>query len=448
MVESLFFILICSLGMNVYPALNIAAVLAFGPFYLLAGRHHRNPCPSADPRRWLWAAYCYWIVSYFLTTGSLTNFFSFDFLRRDGAIFFAYLPLLLICEYGLQPERIRELLNMYLSIMGVLAVIGAVQFAAVSGIIPDFVSFLPDSLVMVRQAGASGLEFHALIDAHNAAGGAYAIASLMALAMLLFSGTKPRILSWPTLWFSLALVGLALTKSRGAYLAFCAAALLVFFHKKDDFKRAVKPLFLVVLPLFYFLVQQAEVATRVNAISAGDSDPNVIDRFELWSRAVGFIASSPLFGIGFGRFNDDNLQFYGIPHFLYLAFGGKINNDNSHAHNSFLHFAAEGGLVGLALMLGIWLAVYRWAKWSESQFPEGMFPFALARGIRACVLLECFLSFTEHMMNSAVTTVTIFALFGLLRNAVQQRDRWLLLQARLLTRARKSMMGNVLDAHT
>lgn len=442
----LYTLLIGSLIMNLYPVVNIIIVLAFVPLYLRYGFGQKNPCPIANPTKWLLWAYLYSLLSYFLITSDVANFFSFDFLRRDGAVFFAYLPLLIVGAYGLKMEQVQKLVNIYLSWMAALAVFGAAQFGARLGLLPDFLGLLPEPLTMVHDSATAGTEFHALISAHNAAGGAYAIASVLALAMLLFVGDKPKIRTWPTVWFGLNFMGLALTGSRGSYVAFCGALLLVFLRSKTDLKRAVKPLILVFIPVLFLLAQQSQLTSRVSAIGAGEADPNIVVRLIMWPRAINDFIASPVTGIGFGRFNDDNLKFYGIPNFIYVATRGEIVNSDAHAHNSFLHYAAEGGIIGLVLMVGIWVSVYRWAKWAQSRFEYGTFGYALARALCACVILESIMSMTDHMMNSAVTTIAIFTLFGLLRNAVQACDDRLAAPARAFSTSTVTG-GDIAEAH-
>jgi O-antigen ligase len=417
-VEFLFLALICSLIMNVYPAVNILIIVAFGLLYLLYGRRHKNPCPVADPSKWVLLACGYWIASYLMTTAPLENFFSFDFLRRDGNLFFAYLPLIWIGSFGLSLRQVQKLVRMYLGLMSSIAAIGAIQFAAGVGILPNFLPLIPDSLTMVHPGETTGLEFHALIQAHNAAGGTYAIASLVALGLILFSEKRPRIASWPTAWLALNLLGLAMTKSRGSYLGFCVAAAVMSMGSSVDLKRAIKPLTIIVVPLVLSVLFIPGIMDRVIAIGAGDADSNIVVRLEMWPKALNDIIASPIVGIGFGRFNDDNPEFWGIPNLFYIATKADIENNDGHAHNSFLHFAAEGGVIGLALMCAIWLSVYRWAKWAASRLPVGTFGYALARAISAAVIVECLISMTDHMMASAVTTIAIFTLFGLLKNLV------------------------------
>lgn len=419
MIQLLFFLLMCTLVSNLAPLVNVAVILAFIPLYFLA-RPEVLTVPAgqpAHPEIWLKAAYCYWISSYFLFTGSISNFLSFEFLRRDGAILFGYLPLFLFCEYGLDREFVRRLVSIFLSLMAAVALLGAVQFADAVGILSS--GWLPMPVQFGHSSAPAGHVFYGLFQAHNAAGAVYAIAALLSLAVLVFDNDgKPRVFALPTCWTALNLLGLAMTKSRGAYVGVAIATLVMLFDRLIDVRRAGRPLLLIIVPLLTALVLQPDIATRMSSITSGEEDPNVVERLAYWSRAITYIQQSPIVGVGFGRYNDEALQFWGVPGVFYPAVGGEIVNDDKHAHNSYLHFLAEGGIVGLALMVEVWISVFRWARWAGRICGDVGVGQALARTVQASVVLLFWLSLTEHQMNSAATTIVIFALFGLMRNLV------------------------------
>ena len=161
---------------------------------------------------------------------------------------------------------------------------------------------------MVSSGDTSGLEFHALIQAHTRP--VVRTQSRRLLRYLCFFSPKSvrgSPVSWAAVWVALTLIGLAMTKSRGSYLGFVGASALLFIRNKADFKRALKPLAIVVIPLIVGALMIPEVMTRVIAIGAGEADPNILIRLEMWPKAIGYFLDSPVVGIGFGRFNDENL---------------------------------------------------------------------------------------------------------------------------------------------
>lgn len=416
-------LMVASLVGNVFPAFNIAAIFSLFPLYLVNKESRRETLFDYGPvtaRRFLLAGYLYWTGSYLITGAPIGNFFSFEFLRFDGALFIAYIPLLLVIDLELDPQFVRWLIGLFLTGMSLVALLGLAEFVDAT-LIPLGLSRLPESLQLIHNASLSADIFHGFFRAHNAAGAIYAMAALLAFALL--AGRKrPSLLSWPAFWLATTVTGLILTQSRTAYVAFVAAILLSFFLRRGSFKRALKYGGPILVPLLACLLIQPTVTHRTEAVSDLD-DPNIVMRFAYYQRAIDEFTLSPIFGTGFARYNDQLKIYSGIPHFIYFATGGSVENDDLHAHNSYLHFLAEGGIVGLALMLGVWIATFRWVGKQKQIFEAGSFGHCLAQGIQACIVLEFFMSFTEHMMGTAVTSLTIFTMVCLLLNLVGWKYR-------------------------
>jgi len=416
-VTKLFLILVLiSLTENRLPWLNVAAVLLFVPLYLLSQSNQASNVDSV-PRatlRWVKAAYVFWLFSYLLTRAPISNLFSFEFLRRDGALFFAYLPLIIICNYSLDRKFLQQAVAAYLSVMSGVAVLGALAYLEALGNISISTAILPENLQVVFNSATAGYEFHGLYEAHNAAGAVYGLAACLSLCLLVFSEHR-KIWSLPRFWFSATFVGLMLSKSRTSYIAFAATALMFLVMKSGHRRTMLKIMIFLLLPLTYFLVAQSDVLQRAQAVDDND-DPNIVSRWVGFERAVDDFITSPIIGIGLGRYNDDYLTFSGTEHVVYVATGGQVINESSHAHNSYLHFLAEGGVIGFGLMMAIWISAYRWTRRIRAHFSENTFPYALAAGVQACIIYEFCISFTEHSMGTAVTSLTIFTMFGVLRN--------------------------------
>ena len=272
---------------------------------------------------------------------------SFDFLRFDGALFIAYLPLLLVTDVRLDPLFIRRIVGVFLTIMSVVALVGMAGFF--NGTIGSLLlSRLPESVQFLHDASLSSDIFQGFFRAHNAAGGVYAMATLIAFSLLVLD-KNPTFRSVPTFWVACNFVGLVLTQSRTGYLGFVGALLLVLFRRRETRRNAFKYSVLILVPLYYLLQVQPVVNQRTEAVSDLE-DPNVVMRFLYYQRAFDDFVQSPIIGTGFGRFNDDLKGFVGIPNLVYVATSGQSLNDDLHAHNSYLHFLAEGGIIGMGLM--------------------------------------------------------------------------------------------------
>ncbi len=409
-------LLVISLTGNLFPAINVAAILGLLLLYIV----HRKTEPAKldlapqRARQFLIYAYVFWLTSYLLTGVPLGNLFSYEFLRFDGALLVAYLPLLAFADYSLDEKFVRRAVELFLTLMSLVAVLGAAEFADAVGV-PLGLSNLPDQLQLVSFAPSPPqYVFQAMFYSHNAAGAVYALAACIALSLLLHT-EKVKVFSLPAFWFGATFTGLALSKSRTAYAAFLATSLFAFLYARKQTKKVLKIAVLIVLPLAAFFLTQPEVSQRVEAVTDTE-DANVVGRFLYFQRALEDFSLSPVIGIGFGRYNDDSLAFSGIPGFVYIATSGEVINNGEHSHNSYLHFLAEGGVAGLLLMVGMWFSTYRWAERIQTRFPEFTFGHAFARAIQTCVILECFISFTEHSMGTAVTSLTVFTMVGLLYN--------------------------------
>jgi hypothetical protein len=416
-------LLVVSLAGNIFPAFNIVAISGLVPMYLISRDSVETAGHGYDPslaRKCLLAAYVYWVSSYICTGAPVGNFFSFDFLRFDGALLIAYLPLLLGSDTRLDPLFIRRSIGLFLNIMSAVALLGLAEFVD-STVSPLGLSKLPEPLQLIHNASLSSGIFHGFFRAHNAAGAIYSIAALISFALLV-RGTNPSLLSWPAFWFATNVIGIVLTQSRTAYVAFLATLCIMFFRQRTFFKTAFKYGCPILVPLLYLLLVQPAVTHRAQEVSDLE-DPNIVTRFVYYQRAIEDFTLSPIVGTGFGRFNDQLKIYSGIPNLLYFATGGSSVNDDSHAHNSYLHFLAEGGIVGLLLMLSVWIATFRWLGGQKNIFEEGSFGRCLALGLQACIVLEFFMSFTEHMMGTACSPLTIFTLVGLFLNLVGWKYR-------------------------
>jgi len=91
----------------------------------------------------------------------------------------------------------------------------------------------------------------------------------------------------------------------------------------------------------------------------GGVESNILSRLILWAYAVRKFGESPLVGIGFGRYNDFSKRYAGRPGLVHVAVAGDRQTNVFNAHNMYLHQAAETGLVGLALLGALWIAMFR-----------------------------------------------------------------------------------------
>jgi putative inorganic carbon (hco3(-)) transporter len=163
---------------------------------------------------------------------------------------------------------------------------------------------------------------------------------------------------WRVFWIpviAMFMAAIALTKSRGGFIAFLAAV-FVFLISRFGIKRTL-PLGFFVLPVLFFLFagRQTDISTQQETAQ---------DRIHLWSTGLEFFKSAPIFGIGMNQFAE---------------------RARLVAHNSYLHCFAELGFIGGTLFLSmfVYALVYLWKlgklkPYMQSEPLERFRPYLLA----------------------------------------------------------------------
>lgn len=413
-------LLVLSLTTNLFPMFNVVAILGLFPLRLFWGT---SPTPDRrlGPRsaiHFLLAAYTFWVMSYLLTTAPLSNLISFDFLRFDGALFIGYLPLLLLGDVGLRPSVAYRLIWTYVGVLaGVVILLPLIPLVLLG---PSKMMTL-NTLFDFGPLDQISTLFNGLYRGHMSAGNQYAMATLIVICFLLRPG-KGKFFSRAALILIGLLAGLLLAQARTAYVAFAATLLVQFGRQKAFFKPMRKLGVFGLVFITCFSLWNPSVISRFAAI-ANFQEANVATRFENFKEAARDFALSPVIGIGLGRYNDTGKTFTGIPNLVYIATGGQVVNQDIQTHNSYLRFLAEGGVVGLFLMLGIWAETYRWAGRLRRQFEETSSAAALCEAVQSAVLMTFFSSFTGTPMLLASTPLLVFTMVGLLRNVASYESR-------------------------
>ena len=154
-----------------------------------------------------------------------------------------------------------------------------------------------------------------------------------------FSGRRSAAKILARISLLLSAAGLLVTFSRGAYLALGAIAIVMCIA---NIRRLV-PILTVLCSVVMLMPDSvyARLATMGNS-----TDVAIIERFELWGIAMQLFLQAPLFGHGMGvGATFDALREAGFY--------------NSHMHNILLQMLAEGGIVGLCLLLFIIWKLFR-----------------------------------------------------------------------------------------
>lgn len=175
---------------------------------------------------------------------------------------------------------------------------------------------------------------------------------------------------WPrSSWLALGAVGVIAsgvlaTGSRGSLLAAGLAGGTIFvgsaqFSRRDGLVAvAVGALTVAVGTILVWLTAPALVGRFL-------STENLEGRFHLWETALEAFASSPLFGIGYGQYQE----------YLVAEGGREIGS-----HNTYLLVASELGVVGVVPLLALLGSVFRDGLRALAREPKALFLLAFVVG--------------------------------------------------------------------
>jgi putative inorganic carbon (hco3(-)) transporter len=199
-----------------------------------------------------------------------------------------------------------------------------------------------------------------------------------------------------------AMVGLALTYSRGAWIG-TAVGLLVLLPILRRGWLAVG------LALTTAMVTTAgNVLVRAESVATPGQDTAYTSRVEIWQTSLGLLAEHPLRGVGLGNFG----QAYGdlmVPNLPLLADTLLIPEE---AHNLFLNLAVEVGLVGVGAFAWL-LAVGFLRTWQVRRSADRrvkIWSAGLAAGLVALLIHTT----VDVLVYQGFTAILLFTYLGML----------------------------------
>jgi len=345
--------------------------------------------------------YIYLILSYFATQQTLKNFFSYNFLKNDGNFFFCYLPFFI---FSVPFFNYKKVLNIFYSIIFFIF-----SFFAIFGIFEYLTKF---SKFTLQYNSGAGYMFVALNFAHNATGSVYAVVSIFALVFFLKEKTKKYKILYAII-FIICVFGLFITKSRGSYVGFIAGLIFVLwmhFRSIKKFFISILIFFIASIPFIFITNVYKRIFQIFTSFRGGTDAYTTITRLELWKKAWYLFSKSPIFGIGFGRYNDiEQINYYrlqGIPGIITFYNDKNFIFNTSHAHNSYLQFLSETGIVGLFLILFFWFICYRTILKAYILSDNEYFKKFYLVGMASIVILFI-LAFTENYFSATTIMICI-----------------------------------------
>ena len=352
--------------------------------------------------------YIYFIISYFYSGQLASSFTDYDFLKKDGNFFFCYLSFFML---AIPFFNYKKTLNLFFNFLFITFSLFSLYgiFELLSG---------KTSIMIQTDPGGAGTMFTALNFAHNATGSVYAVVSLFALIFLLQTSKKKLKILY-SIVLAICLAGLFLTKSRGSYIGFAVALVPVLWMNYRSVKKFLITILILVfasLPLIFLTGVYKRILQIFKFSLDIETAYTTVSRVELWEKAWYLFSRSPIFGIGFGRFNDiESVNYYRLNGYLgtlSLYTDSNFVFSFSTAHNSYLHILAETGIVGLGLLILFWVLCYR-IIYKAYNFSTNLYYKRIYLSALASIIALFVLSFTENYMSSTTIMICVSMLTSL-----------------------------------
>lgn len=404
------------------------SAIGFVPIVLCAWRFFGRTYPAFVTALVAFAAYA--LLSTLLYDPA--SLLQFDFYRRDGNLFVSYAPILAGCTY-VHRWDLNKLLKYFFVF-------------AVAANLPPYLLYLAQYGPLAPLTNASAT-FGSYFIARNAAGGFLAMLFCLGVACYLQQRSKLLLM---LLAFNAAM--LLSTYSRGSFIGVAALAPYMLLGRK---RWMLAGMVVVIIAASLAVAMQHTVPSTDYlgypfAVHNNDPKAGTLDiRYEwLWPRALAYFRQSPLFGLGFGSFDDHIsmvVDYFGV---VGVPLGAGVVHSDSHAHNSYLNTLAELGIVGLVLLLRFFWELVGWAQnGADSALKEGgrnYIAFAFIELSAVCLLA---MSYSEHRLTTPSNVLIMSLVASLLlasraSDAVSARVSRPLPHARRVDEGRRRVAGN------
>lgn len=151
-----------------------------------------------------------------------------------------------------------------------------------------------------------------------------------------------------------SLLAFVYLNTRGAWLALFPVLIFIILYYVQTWKKKIAIISCMCLLLGAGIMASPTFSSRVQSISNSDGkQQSVNERFLMWHSALQMGMDHPLMGVGMGNYETQYQQVYISP----LA----KEPEQKHAHNNFMQFFAENGIVGLFAYLALLTAFFTWS---------------------------------------------------------------------------------------
>lgn len=371
------------------------SAIGFAPMVLCGWRFFGRRYPTFIAPLVTFAAFALLSTLYY----NPESFLEFDFYRHDGNFFISYAPILAGCVY-VHRWDLNKILRRFYCFAVLVNVPYYLWYMAQNGL-----------LTILRHPSDT---FGSYFVARNAAGGFLAV--LLCLGIACYSMKRSRGM---LMLMGVNALMLFSTYSRGSMFGILVLMPYLFLGRKR-WVLATLIAGLIAGSLFMAIYHTDSsvdyMGYRFSIENADEKVANLSIRYEwLWPRALAYFRQSPLFGMGFGSF-DDQISY--VSHYFGL-FGHPIgitaNHTDSHAHNSYLNFLAELGVVGLILMMMFYWRLIAWCqKGTWAAMRESGRNFIAYRFVELSSVCLLAMSATEHRMTTPSNVLPIALVVSLL----------------------------------
>jgi len=220
--------------------------------------------------------------------------------------------------------------------------------------------------------------------------------------------------SWPWLiglgvLTAALLLALLLTQSRSAWIG-VAAGVAVLLWLLGRWGRVMLGIGIAILMILLALGVPERLilnggSSLVTAADQAAFNPSLVDRTEIWSRAIYGLQDFPFTGMGLGTFR------YIMP-VLYPLFSVSPDVDLGHAHNEWLQAGVDLGLAGLVAFVALQgLALVLTYRAFRMDWPVMM--RWLMAGVLAGLVAHSFYGLTDAVALGAKPGIFVWVLLGL-----------------------------------
>ncbi len=271
----------------------------------------------------------------------------------------------------------------------IVCLLGIVQF-----IFPEITYPFPKQPGLVRFKGFQSHHLHA--------GGVYSLTTIVALSLILFWQSDNRKKAYLWMFFLLNLVALILTMSRAYYVAlFFVLPLMIYITSKRTFFVAVV---MMALSLIIIMSFQNFLHTRVKSIFNFKSNRA---RIQMWEASYEMVKDYPLMGVGKSNWTKDAKEIY------FPKIGKTWRPPYGHAHNIYIVWLSETGIIGICLFLFFWFLSIKRLLSKLVLVDKGSFDYVIILSGLFGLATLAVAGFFENNFETSIILLVIGPLIGL-----------------------------------